>query len=304
MRRKTDPQLSNEPKQAILKELTMRRKMTVPGMKPTGGAICLGFTLIELLVVIAIIAILAALLLPALARAKMQGQQTGCLNNLKQVVTAGLIYLTETGRDFPFNTPSYAPNYEADVAPGWNYALTNYGVTAQVLICPSTRNPQSPAGTMMAGTADLAWVVGNNIDSTMTGSYGQNAWLTDFITPVPPAYGYGQYSQFMFPKPSSIQKPAQTPLFFDQNYNMTIPLETDAAATDLYTGQPPIGYTRDGMGCCTILRHGGRTANSSVPYTPGQPLPGGINMGLADGHGELSKLTNLWNYSWHLNWSH
>jgi hypothetical protein len=58
------------------------------------------------------------------------------------------------------------------------------------------------------------------------------------------------------------------------------------------------------MGCCTILRHGGRTANSSVPYHAGQPLPGAINMGLADGHGELSKLTNLWNYSWHLNWSH
>jgi len=51
------------------------------------------------------------------------------------------------------------------------------------------------------------------------------------------------------------------------------------------------------------LRHGGRTAGSSVPYAASQPLPsGGINMGLADGHGEYSKLNNLWNYSWHLNW--
>jgi prepilin-type N-terminal cleavage/methylation domain-containing protein len=149
----------------------------------------MGFTLIELLVVIAIIAILAALLLSALSSAKESAQQTSCLNNLKEIGVAGLLYLEDSPQGFPYNEPAL-PGYEPEVPMFWCYAVTNYGATVPLLVCPSTRIPQVP-NVQAAGTADLAWVVGGPALGVpgMYGSYGQNGWFTDFINVQPPALG-------------------------------------------------------------------------------------------------------------------
>ena len=87
-----------------------------------------GFTLIELLVVIAIIAILAAMLLPVLSRAKESGHRIACLNNLKQLSLSAQMFVNDNEGNYPLRSAT-------DRWPDKFY--DNYGKNVKLLLCPS-----------------------------------------------------------------------------------------------------------------------------------------------------------------------
>ena len=110
-------------------------KSRVQGSRFRVGA----FTLIELLVVIAIIAILAALLLPAVAKSKEQGRSAACLSNLRQVGLALQMFTQDNDNKLPV---MYDALLSTNNALTTNFAtmdlvLSNHLGNVRVLLCPS-----------------------------------------------------------------------------------------------------------------------------------------------------------------------
>jgi len=107
-----------------------------------------GFTLIELLVVIAIIAILAAMLLPVLARAKVRAQEIKCLNNNRQIALAMIMYATDNN-DYlpPLSNSPISPGFPVAPPNLWYYQILGNGnyitsdtVSNNVWRCPAVQD--------------------------------------------------------------------------------------------------------------------------------------------------------------------
>jgi len=221
------------------------------------------FTLIELLVVIAIIAILAALLVPALARARDKALTAACLNNLKQLETCWHLYAGDNNDLLVPNNSVYGQNLAIEIAKGASWCLgsarydtttTNvengllfpYNRAVAIYHCPADRSTIEDQG-------------GNKLSQPRNRSYNQSQSVN----------GYPEFNSFMlanipcFKKLTQITAPnsAQCLVFIDEHEDTLL---------DAQFGMPTDHY-------------GGSTKWWDMPANRhGQ----GANLSFADGHVE------------------
>ena len=168
------------------------------------------FTLIELLVVIAIIAILAALLLPALAGAKERAKRSGCVSNIRQFLLATHMYGNDNDQRLPSgasdsNTPNGVLDDSIPILSGnIRTQMIQYAGSYKIMGCPSLGAPFNTAdGFYQSG---YGYVIGYNY----LGGHANTPW------PLLPTGGEAWFSPQKLTEVSTNVGPA-SPLFTDMN---------------------------------------------------------------------------------------
>jgi prepilin-type N-terminal cleavage/methylation domain-containing protein/prepilin-type processing-associated H-X9-DG protein len=283
-----------------------------------------GFTLIELLVVISIIAVLIALLLPALAQARKVALSAVCESNEREIgqsyVAYGVVYENQSlpyGFDSPWvkwvpHPLSYNLNWARQLTPFLSDQQTQYygttGIVQEppavlaILTCPATNSSGNIPDSWGPGSATYAWRQwddGASPQGGLIGSYGFNGWMYDSRDLVQTEHLYTVTLSGLG------QSAAQAYFWSKGQANSLTPLLADSVWVDefpLWTDLVPSNYSGWGM------------SNYPVPYRVGLGNIGtmemmaidrhamAINVAFADGHVEHEPLADLWKLNWTPNW--
>lgn len=211
-----------------------------------------GFTLVELLVVMAIIALLAALLLPAIQQTRERARQTSCLNNLKQIVTATHNYhdtyrvlptgmIQFPGQDIPLNLPqpaifSIAPNYQQLTLTTW-VMTRHWGWPAFILpqmgsltVNPNFRTSKNTTNNLAAMEVAIETYVcpSKSLPSARPDGFGYITYRGNM--------GTTQINGVMF-----------------VNSRVSLGEIRDGESNTLLIGESLYGFWADGMSCCARI---------------------------------------------------
>jgi prepilin-type processing-associated H-X9-DG protein/prepilin-type N-terminal cleavage/methylation domain-containing protein len=278
-----------------------------------------GFTLVELLVVIAIIAVLVALLVPAVLAVRNSARVTQCQNNLRQIGLAILQFQQQNG-SFPQYRAEYPPitNAYGVYRPRWQWALA-----------PFVGNPQNPDDILAAGTSDPTYTnvpmsngvfICPSLDTTIPAAYSPIPWPSSIRSG---SYGYnfgylgnnrtlvdGDNTTPTLRYPvTSVKEPTRTIAFGDSRggmvghggHSMTLDpphmvLRFDKLSVNSpYWQQAPFNIA-SGVGPPGVNPYGPDegTPDIQVPFSPAEARHSGrANVVFLDGHVESLSLLDL-----------
>jgi prepilin-type N-terminal cleavage/methylation domain-containing protein/prepilin-type processing-associated H-X9-DG protein len=237
------------------------------------------FTLIELLVVIGIIAILAALLLPALIQARERARRIACASNLHQYGMACQIYANDADNKLPVmptatdSTGSFGGYYPWDVAVRTVNSLMQNGTQRHIFFCPSFDDHDS----------DVLWGVVNGADSPLGfSSLGYRS--TGYVNTFP-----GGESGYHGVQPANINTNILTPIYLGPAANRVLLADSTIDASTGHDETKKFTYSYINIPPVAPV--------PGLPYYNSAHVAGrlalGSNLCMCDGHVEWRLLTDL-----------